>query len=102
MSEGNMDVNSAVFVNGVFVINAITDLNEFWLPLGQNVGYGRLVMCGYEREAIGLKMFVLHEVQSASYPIPHPVIASLGVLWRRQAAIAADQSIAAYREGLAG
>lgn len=70
------EINSIVSAKGYFVINAITEVNEFWVSLGEKIGYGRFTMLSYENEAIGLKLFVLEEVLPASCPIPHPVIAS--------------------------
>lgn len=86
-----------VFANGYVVIESSTDAREFWIELGPEVGWGRfqrLAGSVINRDEVP---FVLREVRPAHAPVPSPVVSSLGVLWRRRAAIAAHQRIEAYR-----
>ncbi|WP_156429594.1 hypothetical protein [Burkholderia sp. TSV86] len=87
-----LDFEAIVFANGYVVIDARSDLPDFWVELGPEVGWGR-----FERMvefAFGEGRFVLREVRPAYEMAPSPIVSPLGVLWRRQAAI----EIGAYRQ----
>ncbi|MPW17908.1 hypothetical protein GCT13_13410 [Paraburkholderia sp. CNPSo 3157] len=98
----NLKFKAIVFHNGHMVIeNAAieNDLKEFWVELGPSVGWGR-----FERNDEWIKSgeapFVLREVRPTHEKAPSPIASSLGVLWRRRAAIEAQQQIEAYQQSL--
>lgn len=82
-----------------------TELSEFWVVLSAKtsdrnpIGYARFVDCKADEVILGgvVKTFGLQEVQSASFPCPHPIISLSGVLRTRRAALEADQAISAYQ-----
>ena len=44
--------------------------------------------------------FQLVQSHSVDYPVQHPVVSWSGVLWTRQAALEAHQSLIAYHQGI--
>lgn len=106
-----LKIDAIVFMNGYVVIELEPGTPEFWIELGPDVGWGRFV----PNESRPIKSdkipiipptthkprvpYVLREVRPAHEPRPSPIVSSLGVLWRRQAAIEAHQRIVAYQLG---
>ena len=53
-----------------------------------------------EFSRINQDTFQLVQSHSVDCPVQHPVVSWSGVLWTRQAALAAHQSLIAYQQGL--
>lgn len=87
-------LDSLVFHANATVAETGTDLDEFWISLGPDVGYAQFI-----RQHPGQARFLLRQVRSAHSPVPSPLASVRGVLWSRRAAIEADRSIASYRAG---
>lgn len=85
------------FYNGYVIVTANTNVDEFVMPLGNGVGYGHFVFLGFENQSKNLKRFELKEVLPTHCPAQHLLVESLGVLWKRHAAIEAEKSISAYQ-----
>lgn len=95
MPDQIVRIDAIVFANGNTTIECISDLDRFWLPLSPAVGWAK-----FERLEPTKGSFQLCEVRPAHDPVPRPIVSSLGVLWRRQAAIEAHRSISSYQQGL--
>lgn len=93
----DLPFDAILFANGHVVIESSTKVSEFWVELGPQVGWGRFERLAGSLTNRGEAPFVLREVRPAREIAPSPVVSSLGVLWRRQAAIEAHQRIEAYR-----
>ncbi len=93
-------VEAVTFFNGHVVVDAISNFPEFWIRIGPEVGWGRFVRLLDAQPTNGAAQFVLREVLPELAPQQGPTVSLLGVLWRRQAAIEAQQGISAYLQGL--
>ena len=82
-----------------------TGLAEFCTTIGmkengnQPIAHIRWVRVGFENVCSRTQgIFRLTEVLPANSPVPCPILSLSGVLWTRQAALEAHQSISSYQE----
>lgn len=85
----------------------VTELEEFCIAIGSKekgtepVGYMRWRRTGFETICSMKKgIFRLTEVLQANSPVPCPILSLSGVLWTRQAALEAHQSISSYQAAI--
>lgn len=96
----NLNTEAIVFANGLVCIECDPgNITEFWVELGKEIGWGKFteVKTLYKKKT---RPFRLTEVRPAHNPVPSPIASSLGVLWRRKAAISAQRAFGAYYSGL--
>lgn len=77
----------------IYIENIDTDHNEFYVPVGdftQPIGYLKFKQIAKEG------CFELSSLESQDCPNPHPQFSLSGVLYSRQAALGAHQSLSAY------
>lgn len=93
----NVQFEAIAFVNGLVVIESSLDVHSFWVELGPSVGWGRFDRMEPGTTTTGEVPFVLRVVRPGHESTPSPIVSSLGVLWRRQAACEAQKRIAAFQ-----
>ena len=91
-----LTIDSLVFhKNGVVIELARTELETFWISFVPGIGYAQ-----FTRVPGTSGKHLLQQLLPGYCPAPSPLVSVPDVLWRRQAAIEADQSIASYRREL--
>lgn len=83
-------ISALVFANGTVSMECEFESDAFWMQLGIAVGYGLFVRTDPTA-------FLLQQVHSDCSRSPFPLVSVRRVLWSRQAAREADQSIGAYQ-----
>lgn len=84
--------------NGIYI--DASQQEPFWMFINPVVGWGKFEMLRESSEFIeNGGLFQLTEVRPADQQPPYPLFSDLGVLWRRQEAIAAEKSIQSFAQG---
>ena len=98
-----MKINNLVFIPNrlnerstqIYIEDIDTDYDEFYVPVGdynQPIGYLKFKQIAKEG------CFELSSLENLDYPNPHPQFSLSGVLYSRQAALEAHQSLSAYAQ----
>ena len=94
----NLPVTAAIGLKQGFFLEVPDRKEDFWLFMGDLVGWMRFSMCRY---GLNSERFEAVEVLPPRSPVPYPVVVIKGVLWSRKAALEAEQCISAYLADLA-
>lgn len=98
-----MKINNLVFIPNrlsdcstqIYIEDMDVDHDEFYVPVGDYthpIGYLKFKQIAKEG------CFELSSLENLDYPNPHPQFSLSGVLYSRQAALEAHQSLSAYAQ----